>query len=194
VGDGAGLLRRRPDLRRAEFEILSASDRIGVATGDLYPKIVLGASIASVGADQLAFRDDSFKFSLGPLISWEFPDRARVKARIRAAEADREIALARFDGVVLGALKETESALEVHAKDAERRAILQSARERASNAARDTQRLFEAGRIGYLPVLDAQRTLTQVEQSLAAADSRLTADQVNLFLALGGGWENQVVR
>jgi outer membrane protein TolC len=126
-----------------------------------------------VGADQHAFRDDSFKFSVGPLITWEFPDRTRVQARIHGAEADREGALARFDGVVLSALKETESALEVHARDQERREILQSARTQAQDAARDTQRQFEAGRIGYLPVLDALRTLAQVEQSVAAAESRV---------------------
>jgi len=188
VGDGASLLKRRPDIRRAEFDVLSASDRIGVVTADLYPKVSLGASIASVGTDQYAFRSDSFKFSLGPLISWEFPDRTRVQARIRGAEADRAAALARFDGVVLGALKETESALEVHARDLERQEILQSARTQARNAARDTQRQFEAGRIGYLPVLDALRTLAQVEQNLVATESRVATDQVNLFLALGGGW------
>lgn len=188
IGDGAGLLRRRPDIRRAELDVLSASNKIGVVTADLYPKVVLGASISSVGVDQYAFRNDSFKFSLGPLISWEFPDRTRVKARVRAAEADREALLARFDGVVLAALKETESALEVYARDQERRVILQSARTQAQNAARDTQRLFEAGRIGYLPVLDALRTLSQIEQSVAVAQSRVAADQVNLFLALGGGW------
>lgn len=189
VGDGAGLLRRRPDIRRAEFELRASADRIGVAMGDLYPKVVLGASVASVGLNEHAFRDDSVKFSLGPLISWEFPDRSRAQARIRAAGADREAALARLDGVVLSALKETESALEVYARDQERRTFLQSARQRAEAAARDTRRLFESGRIGYLPVLDALRTLTQVEQNLAAARSRLASDQVNLFLALGGGWE-----
>ncbi|WP_238136766.1 efflux transporter outer membrane subunit [Variovorax sp. JS1663] len=188
VGDGAALLQRRPDIRRAEFEMLAASDRIGVAKGDLYPKIILGASVGSVGGTQHAFREDSLKFSVGPLISWEFPDRTRVQARIRSAGAERDAALARFDGVVLGALKETESALEVYARDHERRTILQSARDRAQSAARDTQRLYEAGRVGYLPVLDALRTLNQIEQTLAAADSRLASDQVGLFVALGGGW------
>jgi multidrug efflux system outer membrane protein len=90
--------------------------------------------------------------------------------------------------VVLSALKETECALEIYARDHERRSILESARDRAASAARDTQRLYEAGRVGYLPVLDAWRTLNQIEQSLAAADSRLAADQVGLFVALGGGW------
>ncbi|MDM0110183.1 TolC family protein [Variovorax sp. J22R24] len=188
VGDGASLLKRRPDIRRAEFEVLSAADRIGVAKADLYPKVALGASVSSVGTVAHAFRDDSLKFSLGPLITWEFPDRARAHSRIRSAEADREAALARFDGIVLAALKETESALEVYARDQERRAILQAARAQAQAAAKDTQRLFDAGRVGYLPVLDALRTLSQVEQSLAAAESRVAADQVNLFLALGGGW------
>ena len=188
IGDGASLLRRRPDVRRAEFDVLSASDRIGVVKADLYPKVVLGASIASVGLGEYAFRNDTFKYSLGPLISWEFPNRTRVQARIRAAEAEREALLARFDGVVLTALKETESALEVYARDQQRLAILKSGRSQAQNAARDTQRLFEAGRIGYLPVLDALRTSSQVEQSVAAAESRVAADQVNLFLALGGGW------
>ena len=188
VGDGASLLRRRPDIRRAEFELLSAADRIGVAQGDLYPRIALGASVGSVGTAEHALRSDSFKFSAGPLITWEFPDRARTQARIRAAQAEHEAALARFDGVVLAALKETESALEIYARDLERRTILQSARTQARHAAEDTRRLFEAGRVGYLPVLDALRTLSQVEQSLAAAESRISADQVNLFLALGGGW------
>ncbi|SFM20415.1 TolC family protein [Variovorax sp. OV329] len=188
VGDGASLLKRRPDIRRAEFEALSAGDRIGVAKADLYPKVALGASIASVGTLEHAFRDDSFKFSLGPLITWEFPDRTRAHARIHTAEAEREAALARFDGVVLSALKETESALEVYARDQERWATLQAARTQAQQAAQDTQRLYESGRIGYLAVLDALRTLATVEQSVAAAQTRVAADQVSLFLALGGGW------
>jgi NodT family efflux transporter outer membrane factor (OMF) lipoprotein len=189
VGDGAALLRRRPDVRRAEFEVQGAWARIGVVKADLYPKVVLGASLGSVGALSHAFEDDTVKFSVGPLISWEFPNRSRTQARIRGADADFDASLARFDGVVLGALKETESALEVYARDRERRDILDEARGRAQRAADDSHRLFAAGRTGFLPVLDADRTLASVEQSVAAADSRLASDQVNLFLALGGGWQ-----
>jgi NodT family efflux transporter outer membrane factor (OMF) lipoprotein len=189
VGDGAGLLRRRPDIRRSEFELHSATARIGVATAELYPKITLGASIGSVGLNKNFLDTDTLKFSLGPLISWQFPDRSRIQARIRAADADQQIAFARFDGAVLNALKEVESALETYARDLERRALLEAARQKASRAAEDTQHLFALGRQGYLPVLDATRTLTVVEQSVAAADSKLASDQVNLFLALGGGWE-----
>ena len=145
----------------------------------------------SVGLDKSFLSADTFKFSLGPLLSWQFPDRTRTRARIDAANADQQAAFARFDGVVLNALKETESALEVYARDLERRALLESARQKASRAAKDTQQLFASGRQSYLPVLDATRTLIAAEQAVAAAQSKLAADQVNVFLALGGGWESE---
>jgi NodT family efflux transporter outer membrane factor (OMF) lipoprotein len=189
VGDGAQLLRRRPDIRRAEEELKSAHARIGVATADLYPKITLGASVASVGLLDNFLKDDTFKFSLGPLITWQFPNRARAQAAIRDAQAQNDAAYARFDGNVLTALREAESALTVYARDLDRRQLLESARLNAAKAASDAEALFKAGRQGYLPVLDANRTLIASDQALAALQSRIAADQVQVFLALGGGWE-----
>ncbi|RDE06417.1 efflux transporter outer membrane subunit [Sphingomonas aracearum] len=189
IGDGAALLRRRPDVRRAELELHAATARIGVAEADLYPRITLGASAGSVGLLRNALDSDTYKFSLGPLISWQFSNRARVRARIASAQAEADAAYARFDGAVLGALRETESALTIYARDLDRRAALGAARDQAARAASDAERLFRAGRTGFLSVLDAQRTLIGTEQTLAAADSRLAADQVQLFLALGGGWQ-----
>jgi outer membrane protein TolC len=189
VGDGAELLRRRPDVRRAEEELKSAHARIGVATADLYPKITLGASVASVGLTDNFLKADTFKFSLGPLISWQFPNRARARASIRAAEAQSDAAYAHFDGTVLAALRETESALTVYAHDLDRRVMLQSAQRNAGKAAQDAERLFQAGRHDYLPVLDANRSLVAADQALASVESKIAADQVQVFLALGGGWE-----
>lgn len=189
IGDGAALLRRRPDVRREELELHAATARIGVAEAELYPRITLGASAGSVGLLDHALGGDTYKFSLGPLISWEFPNRGRVQARIAGAQAQRDAAFARFDGVVLGALRETESALTIYARDLDRRAALAASRDEAARAARDAETLFRAGRTGFLPVLDAERTMTTADQTLAAADSRLVADQVQLFLALGGGWQ-----
>src|SRR5207245_707348 len=130
VGDGAHLLRRRPDIRRAEFELHAATARIGVATGELYPKITLGASVGSVGLGSNFLDADTVKFSIGPLITWQFPDFGRIHARIRGANAEQDLSVARFDGTVLNALKEAESALDVYARDLERRALLQSARDK----------------------------------------------------------------
>lgn len=190
VGDGLALLRRRPDIRKAEFDLHAATARIGVVAGDLYPKVTLGASIGSSGLDKNFGAADTFKFSLGPLISWEFPDRTRVQARLRAAEAEQQAASARFDASVLTALKETETALDTYARDLERRALLARSRDAARHAAEKTQQLYTLGSTGFLPVLDATRTLITAEQVLASADSKIAADQVNVFLALGGGWQD----
>ena len=189
IGDGAALIARRPDVRQAEWQVRAATARLGVAVADLYPRVSLGASVGSVGLADRFLGSDTFKFSLGPLISWQFPNRTRVRARIAATQAEVDAGYARFDGSVLAALRETESALTVYARDLERTAALREARTQADRAARDAQTLFRAGRTGFLPVLDAQRTAITAEQALAAAESRLAADQVQLFLALGGGWQ-----
>jgi multidrug efflux system outer membrane protein len=190
LGDGAQLLARRPDVRRAEQELKAATLRIGVAKGDLYPKIVFGASVGSTGLQDNFLKNDTFKFFLGPLLSWQFPNRARVYASIHGAEAQADAAFARFDGTVLGALRETYSALAVYSHDLERQRLLESARDKALIAAKDSESLYAAGRQGYFPVLDANRVLIQTEQSLASSESRVASDQVQLFLALGGGWES----
>lgn len=190
VGDGAALLQRRPDIRRAESDLRASTARIGVAVAELYPKVSLGASVGSVGLVKDSFESGTRKFSLGPLISWQFPNRSVTHARIRAAQADEAAAYAKFDGAVLVALRETESALVVYAQDIDARNYLESARKKSAQSASDTQRLFAAGRSGYLPVLDAMRTQIATEQAVAAADSKLAADQVAVFLALGGGWQS----
>lgn len=189
LGDGAALLARRPDVRRAEFELHAATAQIGVVTANLYPKVTLGASLGSAGLASHFLHADTVSFSLGPLISWQFPERDHVKAHIKSAEADEQAAYARFDGVVLTALRETESALEVYARDLDRRALLIRARDTARKSARDNETLFKLGRQNYLPVLDAQRTLASAEQAMATVDGKIATDQVAVFLALGGGWE-----
>jgi multidrug efflux system outer membrane protein len=189
IGDGMALLKRRPDVRRAEYELHAATANIGVITADLYPKVTLGASLGSVGLASHFLHDDTVKFSLGPLISWQFPDRTRIKARIRSAQADEQVAYAQFDGTVLNALRETESALEVYARDLDRLELLENANVKAKKAVQDSTTLFKLGRQSYLPVLDAHRTLISTEQAIAVIEGKVASDQVAVFLALGGGWE-----
>ncbi|OVE49868.1 efflux transporter outer membrane subunit [Chromobacterium violaceum] len=188
VGDGAALLKRRPDVREAERKLAAATARIGVAAAQLYPSISLGASAGVTGLLEHAGEDRTRRWSLGPLISWTIPDSG-ARARVKAAEADADAALAHFDGVVLNALRETETALTFYAKDLERNADLRSARDNARAAAQDNRRLYAAGRAPYLASLDADRALAGNESALAASDAQVALDQVNLFLALGGGWE-----
>lgn len=189
VGDGAALLRRRPDIRQAERELAAATARIGVNMADRYPKISLGLSLASAGTASGFGHKDTFSYSLGPLISWTIPNTGVVDARIAQAEASTRQALAKFDGTVLSALRETESALNLYARELDRRSALQTAREEAATVADQARRLYQGGKVGYLEALDAERGLASAEAALAASQAQLADEQVQLFLALGGGWE-----
>ena len=189
VGDGATLLARRPDVRAAERRLASATARVGVATAELYPSITLGGSIGSTAgsADDL-FSDRGFRFSLGPLISWSFPNIAASRARLAQAEAGADGALATFDGAWLDALQETESALARYAAERDRLTILTRGSEQSAQAARLAGLRYEAGAESFLTVLDAQRTLASAQAQQATSEAELSSRTIALFLALGGGW------
>lgn len=190
VGDGAALLRRRPDVREAERLLASATARIGVVTADLYPRVTLGASIGSTGVLTDIFEPLTNRFDIGPAISWDL-NQTSTRARIDQANAATRAALGRFDGVVLKALRDVESALNVYAKALDRDVSVRAARDRAAQALADTRSLEAAGRATSLDTLDAERTLVAAENAVTASNAQIAADQVALFLALGGGWEQE---
>jgi NodT family efflux transporter outer membrane factor (OMF) lipoprotein len=190
VGDGAALLRRRPDIRQAERLLAGATARIGVATAGLYPDIRLGASLGSIGMIPGIGDASTWHYALGPLISWSLPATSSARSQIAQAEAGTAASLARFDGVVLGALRETESALTVYARELDRNAALKAARDQSALASGQADKLYRFGRADFLVKLDADRTLASADSAVAASDAQLAADQVALFLALGGGWES----
>jgi NodT family efflux transporter outer membrane factor (OMF) lipoprotein len=189
VGDGAALLRRRPDIRQAERQLAGWTARIGVATGELYPTINLGGSFGMVGLANQWMDSNTFKFSVGPLISWSLPSLSSARSHIAQAQSSTKGALAHFDSVVLNALRETESALTVYARELDRNAALRASRDQSALAAEQSAKLYRFGRTDFLSQLDADRSLASAESVLAASDAQLAADQVQVFLALGGGWE-----
>jgi NodT family efflux transporter outer membrane factor (OMF) lipoprotein len=188
VGDGAALLRRRPDVRAAERRLAASTAEIGVATASLYPDVKLGASIGSTGAAGDFLKRATNFYGGGPEVSWEL-NHSAARARIAEAKAEQKAELARFDGVVLVALRDVETSLNTYAHDLERQASLTAARNQASSALADARRLQAAGRTGALSTLDAERTLAATEGALAAGRAQIAQDQVAVFLALGGGWE-----
>lgn len=190
VGDGQALLARRPDVREAERRLAADTARVGVATAALYPSIRLlgSASLAASSVDDLT-KGSAFSFSLGPLISWSFPNMGVARARIRQAEATAEGSLAAFDGAVLTALREVEQALARYAGELDRNVALRRADEAAGNAARIAGLRFNAGRDTLLQRIDAERERAQARAALAQSNAALATSQVALFNALGGGWE-----
>ncbi|WP_019832827.1 efflux transporter outer membrane subunit [Sphingomonas sp. PR090111-T3T-6A] len=191
VGDGAALLARRPDVRAAERRLAAATARIGVATAELYPRISLGGSIGQTGSGfGHLFGGGALSFLTGPLISWNFPNIVAARAKIAGARADTKASLASFDGTVLKALEETETALTAYAKALDKRAIVRAEVEQADAAARVVRNRQKEGTVDYLTVIDAERTAASAAADLALADGRVASAQVDLFKALGGGWRS----
>jgi outer membrane protein TolC len=190
VGDGAALLRRRPDIRQAERTLAGATARIGVATAELYPSINLGLSAGSLGLIPGIGAANTWHYGLGPLISWNLPATSSAHVHIAQAEAGTAASLARFDSVVLNALRETESALTVYARELDRNAALKASRDQSALASAQADKLYRFGRVDFLAKLDADRVLASADSAVAASDAQLAADQVAVFLALGGGWES----
>jgi NodT family efflux transporter outer membrane factor (OMF) lipoprotein len=189
VGDGAALLKRRPDIRQAERHLAAATAGIGVATGELYPNIAIGATIGTVGIIDDLGDPSTNRWGFGPSLTWKVPTNG-ARARIREAEATTQGALARFDGVVLNAIRETQTGLAQYSALLQRRDALAEAEQSAKLAAEQTHRFFLAGRASFLADLQATRTYTDVTAQLAAANTQVAMSQIDLFLALGGGWES----
>jgi NodT family efflux transporter outer membrane factor (OMF) lipoprotein len=189
IGDGATLLKRRPDVRHAEWQVAAATARIGVATADLYPRISLTGFFGGVGVqfDQLT-TNNARAWGVGPSISWSFPNQSLPRARVAQAKAAAAAALAGFDGVVLQALKETEQALATYGAELDQRQALADAQISAQKAFDLAHDAFVAGSLTNLDLLTTEQSLVAADAAVAASDAALAQDQVALFKALGGGW------
>ncbi|MDD1965359.1 efflux transporter outer membrane subunit [Pseudomonas putida] len=188
VGDGAALLKRRPDVRQAERRLAVSSAAIGVATGELYPDISIGATVGTVGILKELGEPSTNRWGFGGVINWTIPSNG-ARARIHMAEASNQAALAHFDGVVLNAIREAQTSLSQYTALLERRDALADAEQSAKQAADQIHRFFVAGRESFLADLQATRTYTDVTAQLSAANTQVAMGQIDLFLALGGGWE-----
>ena len=191
VGDGAALLKRRPDVRQAERSLAAATARIGVATADLYPKITLSGLYGGIGtelSDLTANR--GLTWGIGPSVSWNFPNQALPRARVRQAKSAAAAALASFDSVVLTALKETAQALALYGAALDNRAALSDAQKDAHRAFDMAHEQFLAGSLSNLDLLTTEQSLVAADAAVAASDAALVQDQIAVFKALGGGWRS----
>lgn len=188
VGDGRGLLARRPDVREAERRLAAETARVGVATADLYPSISLGGSGNFFRNDSVR-GGDSFSFSLGPLISWNWGALFAGRAHVEQAQASARAALAQFDGTVLTALKEAEQALALYAAEGRRNRALAESATHASTSHDLALRRYRAGATSSFEALDAQRQLVQARAMLADSTRQLGSRRVDVFKALGSGWQ-----
>ena len=189
VGDGASLLKRRPDVRLADRRLAAATARIGVATAELYPRITLTGLYggAAPGLGDL-INNSGLTWGVGPEINWSFPNMAGPRARLNAAKANSAATLANFDSAVLQALKETEQALAAYGAELDHRRALGEVLDKAQRATDMAHGQFAAGAISTLDTLTSEQALVTASAQVAASDAALAQDQVAVFKALGGGW------
>jgi outer membrane protein, multidrug efflux system len=190
VGTPEQLLRRRPDVRVAERRLAAATARIGVAVGDLFPKVTL---VGEIGYSSPTFGDFATSparfFSVGPSISWAAFDLGRVRARIGSARDLTDAALGGYQSAVLGALEDTEGALINYGHAQTRREALRVAAAASDKAADLAQKRFEGGLIDFLEVLDAERTSLSAELLLSQSRTDAATSLIAVYKALGAGWD-----
>lgn len=190
VGLPSELLLRRPDIRRAERELASATARIGIATADLFPRFSLTglAGFQSANLTDL-FGSGSGCWVLGPTIRWPIFNAGRIRANIEVQNARQEQALIKYQKTILNSLEEVENALVAYSKEQLSRRALAEAVNSSRKAADIAGELYTIGLVSFLNVLDGERSLYQSEDQLAQSDQRIATNLIALFKALGGGWE-----
>lgn len=184
------LVRRRPDVRRAERDLAAQTARIGVAVADWFPKFSLTGSL---GRQSDRFKDlgnsDSQFWTVGPSISWPILDWGRIRSNIAVENARQEQSLANYESAVLVALEDVENALVAYEKEQARRTVLSDAVAANRRAVDLSTQLYSRGLADFLNVLDAQRSLFLSQDALAQSDAVVSSNLVALYKALGGGWE-----
>jgi NodT family efflux transporter outer membrane factor (OMF) lipoprotein len=204
IGVPAEMLRRRPDIRLAERQLATQSGLIGVAEAELYPHFSLLGSInlsasdaaltyATAGASTLGrlFDSRAFQYSIGPSVSWNIFNYGRIKNQVRVEDARFQALIGIYQTTVLNAAKEAENALSgfVHAQ--KRRAELKKSYDAAKRSTELSLYQYQEGLIDYQRVLDSQRSLYIAQDAYTRSDSEVTGNLINLYKAVGGGWETR---
>jgi len=190
IGLPSDLLKRRPDIRRAEIEIAAATARVKGAKAEYFPRFTL---LGTAGRQATQLHDLSLSlgnfFSVGPAITLPIFTGGRIRSNIALQNARLTQAQLRYRSAVLGALQETEDALVNYSFEQERRDHLQEAVARSQTAVQLSQERYRSGLADFLTVLDAERQLYNSEDLLAQSQIAVTTNLIALYKALGGGWE-----
>jgi NodT family efflux transporter outer membrane factor (OMF) lipoprotein len=190
TGLPADLLRQRPDIRSAERRLAAQTARVGVATAELYPKFSLSGflGLQSVEAGDL-FSSDSVNWSIGLPIRWRIFEGGALRSQIVAEEARTAQLIASYEQAVLLALEEVEDAMVSYEKEVSRRARLAESVDATQRSLELVLTQYTAGLTDFQNVLDTQRSLLTREDEYAESEGFVIKALVDLYRALGGGWD-----
>ncbi len=198
VGLPSELARRRPDIRRAEAQLHAATADIGTAEADFFPKVTLSGSI---GVQSLRFKDlgnfgayGALQYSGGPSVTIPIFEGGRLKYTLDLRKAQQQEAAVTYQQVVLQAFHDVDNALTNYSAEQLRRTQLAAAVTQARIALSLARQQYTQGLASFLDVLTAQRTVFTAEQQYADSTTTVSTNLVQLYKALGGGWETSFPR
>lgn len=200
LGMPAGLLRRRPDIRRAELDAAAQCAQIGIAKTDFFPSVSIlgnigfetssGGGVQSGRADFHNFFDGgSLFYAWGPGVRWPILNYGRIKDNVRVQDARLQQLLVQYQDTVLNAAQEVEDALIGYRNAQQSASMLQSSVDTAKRSVELAALQYREGAVDYQRVLDAERSLLDQQNRLAETCSSIATNLVALYKALGGGWE-----
>lgn len=189
LGIPADTLRQRPDVRAAERRLAAETARIGVAEARRYPNFTLSGAL---GLEALTLGGltggNAASASLLAGIAGTIFDAGRLRQQVAIQNAVQEQALVNYESAVLAALEEVENALVALANSRTRQTALGQALEAAARADRLARQQYAAGLVDFQTVLNSQRSLLSVEDSLKTSEAAVATALIQLYKALGGGW------
>jgi len=188
AGVPADLIRNRPDIRKAERELAAAVAEIGVAEAQLYPSITLGGSISPQWISTKSLAGSLTSWSFGPSLTLPILDGGRLKANVDIAESSAREAYLAWKASVLNAVEEVENALAAVNRDSQTVSALTATVRSYEEALALSTASYKDGASSLLDVLDAQRSVSTAQASLAQAVQQMAADYVALNVAIGGGY------
>lgn len=190
VGIPADLLRRRPDIRRAERQAAAQCAQIGIAESDLYPRLSLTGTIA-IRAENFShlFEGDSVAGEVGPGFRWNILNYGRIRNNILVQDARFQQAVMQYQQAVLHANEEVENAIAAYLQEQLRVKDLQASADAIARAVELANLQYEEGLIDFQRLLDSQRGLVIQQDSLAQSRGNVALHLVTLYKALGGGWQ-----
>lgn len=197
IGIPADLLRRRPDVRVAEFNALAQNARVGLAEADLYPSFSLTGSIGLVaggpGGTDFGdlFSSDALTFSIGPSFVWPFLNYGRIRNNVRVQDARLQQALVNYREVVIQSAREAEDAMASFNGSQAQTVILAKTVESAKRSNELSVLRYREGFSDYQRVLDSQQSLFGTQQRMTAQRGTSVLSLVSLYASLGGGWDSQ---
>ncbi|WP_031434112.1 efflux transporter outer membrane subunit [Methylomarinum vadi] len=192
VGIPADLLRRRPDLRRAERQLAAQTAQIGVAEAERYPDLTLSGSIGLKSLEYASLYTAGAKASeVAARAMLTLLDFGRINSNIAIQKALREQALGLYQHTLLTALRDVENALTAYVEESKRLEALQAAALAGKEALQLANFQYAAGLNDFQAVLESQRALLNAETAVAVSKAEITSNIIRLYKALGGGWHNE---